>query len=116
MSDLRSKIIRLAHANPELRPHLLPILTSAVRVAGRLPLPDLEKGDTMKGAKAYMSLLRTQILSGSEPDSPAREALIDEAKRNVSNAALFFRSNRGVEKYYRDELKALKELMSMPKQ
>jgi hypothetical protein len=26
MSDLRNKIIRLAHANPELRPHLLPLL------------------------------------------------------------------------------------------
>ena len=29
MTDpLRSKLIRLAHANPELRPHLLPILTA----------------------------------------------------------------------------------------
>jgi len=26
MSDLRSKIIRLAHQNPELRPHLLPLV------------------------------------------------------------------------------------------
>jgi len=26
MPDLRSNLIRLAHANPELRPHLLPIL------------------------------------------------------------------------------------------
>ena len=31
MSDqaLRSKIIRLAHANPALRPHLLPLVTAA---------------------------------------------------------------------------------------
>lgn len=29
MSDLRSKVIRLAHANPALRPHLLPLLKSA---------------------------------------------------------------------------------------
>jgi hypothetical protein len=30
MSDLRSKIIRLAHANPELRKDLLPLLKEAV--------------------------------------------------------------------------------------
>jgi hypothetical protein len=29
MSSLRSKVIRLAHANPELRPHLLPLLKEA---------------------------------------------------------------------------------------
>ncbi len=29
MSSLRSKVIRLAHANPELRPHLLPLLKDA---------------------------------------------------------------------------------------
>jgi hypothetical protein len=33
MSDLRSKIIRLAHQNPELRPHLLPLVT---KTAGRI--------------------------------------------------------------------------------
>jgi len=29
MSDLRSKVIRLAHAKPSLRPHLLPLLKTA---------------------------------------------------------------------------------------
>lgn len=29
MTNLRSKVIRLAHANPELRPHLLPLLKEA---------------------------------------------------------------------------------------
>lgn len=29
MTDLRSKLIRLAHENPDLRPHLLPILKEA---------------------------------------------------------------------------------------
>jgi hypothetical protein len=34
MSDnLRSKVIRLAHQNPELRPHLLPLLVGNGRVA-----------------------------------------------------------------------------------
>jgi len=31
MSDLRSKIIRLAHVSPELRPHLLPLLKEGGR-------------------------------------------------------------------------------------
>lgn len=36
MSDLRSKVIRLAHARPDLRPALLPLLKeSAPRVAGK---------------------------------------------------------------------------------
>ena len=29
MTDLRSKLIRLAHQNPELRPHILPLLKTA---------------------------------------------------------------------------------------
>jgi len=33
VSDLRSRIIRMAHTNPELRPHLLPLVSE--RVAGR---------------------------------------------------------------------------------
>lgn len=37
MSDpLRSKIIRLAHANPELRPHLLPLLAKTARLEGKM--------------------------------------------------------------------------------
>lgn len=40
MSDLRSKVIRLAHANPALRPHLLPLLTKVAYSlnAGTVPL------------------------------------------------------------------------------
>lgn len=30
--DLRSKVIRLAHENPSLRPHLLPLLTGDDRI------------------------------------------------------------------------------------
>jgi hypothetical protein len=33
MSDLRSKVIRLAHTKPELRPHLLPLLTQSKQAA-----------------------------------------------------------------------------------
>jgi len=31
--DLRSQVIKLAHANPELRPHLLPLLEQTEKVA-----------------------------------------------------------------------------------
>jgi len=34
MSDLRSRLVRLAHADPSLRPHLLPILASTEKRAG----------------------------------------------------------------------------------
>lgn len=42
MSDLRSKIIRLAHQQPALRPHLLPLLKEAASkvAAGPLSWPD----------------------------------------------------------------------------
>jgi hypothetical protein len=42
MDTLRSKVIRLAHGNPELRPHLLPLLKTASRSLDQLRA-DLEK-------------------------------------------------------------------------
>lgn len=47
MSDLRSKIVRLAHARPDLRPHLLPLVTD--RVAGRgIPFHGLPAADDLR--------------------------------------------------------------------
>ena len=46
MSSLRSEVIRLAHANPALRPHLLPLLKSAAWASPNdapKPLQDLLK-------------------------------------------------------------------------
>jgi hypothetical protein len=40
MSNLRSKVIRLAHQNPELRPHLLPLL---MKTAMEFPTEDARK-------------------------------------------------------------------------
>lgn len=43
---LRSRLIRLAHSNPELRPHLLPLLTASHDVEGwgpDLALPEVQK-------------------------------------------------------------------------
>lgn len=41
--ELRSKLIRLAHANPDLRPHLLPLLEKEAR--GDLGTDCYEEGD-----------------------------------------------------------------------
>ena len=47
MSDLRSKIVRLAHARPDLRPHLLPLVTD--RVAGRgVAIDDLPEAEELR--------------------------------------------------------------------
>lgn len=40
MSDLRSRLIRLAHTNPELRPHLLPLVADVGRTAAWENLPE----------------------------------------------------------------------------
>jgi len=39
MNDLRKKLIRLAHANPDLRPRLLPLLKKGSK---HVPPPDAE--------------------------------------------------------------------------
>ena len=52
-TDLRSKVIRLAHSKPELRTHLLPLLTttssSSSRKADSLPAPAKEIEAKYKG-------------------------------------------------------------------
>lgn len=58
MSDLRSKIIRLAHQNPEMRPHLLPLVKKArwdvVRAAEKLD----SRMDAMRD-RQFADLLKT---------------------------------------------------------
>jgi hypothetical protein len=53
MSTLRAKIIRLAHAKPELRPHLLPLVSreAAFRLPGQLGDRYSEKGDVKWGRR-----------------------------------------------------------------
>jgi len=49
MSELRKRVIRLAHSQPELRPHLLPLLKEAQ--GGRpVPLTEDELYDVMEGS------------------------------------------------------------------
>lgn len=60
--ELRSKLIRLAHANPDLRPHLLPLLekeargdlgTDCYKQTKRPRDPDYEPKDTAGDGTCY---------------------------------------------------------------
>ena len=55
MPDLRSDLIRLAHANPELRPHLLPLLRQGSGTARTAAVA----GDSIEGhiGKAFTAIL-----------------------------------------------------------
>lgn len=59
MSALRSSLIRLAHANPTLRPHLIPLLAGDPRVAAKKLSPF---------AQAYFKLWREKGGMGDESD------------------------------------------------
>jgi len=85
MSDLRSRIIRLAHSRPDLRPALLPLLKeSASRVAGKphkwlLDNPEANRlfnqilGEVRKTDwEPYLVALSLEILENSEIDDLPR--------------------------------------------
>lgn len=63
MTTLRAKIIRLAHQNPNLRPHILPLLKEAtVKVASKKPLYGHDSMATAYVVDDYpYGSLRTQI-------------------------------------------------------
>lgn len=63
MTTLRTKIIRLAHQNPALRPHLLPLLKeAALKVASKKPLYGHDKMDNAYVVDDYpYGSLRTKI-------------------------------------------------------
>lgn len=60
MSDLRNKLIRLAHKQPALRPDLLPLLASDQRIARRIYIESIQ--DAAQGAKVLASLLHQIII------------------------------------------------------
>lgn len=50
MTTLRSKLIRLANKNPQLRPHLLPLLNEGARYAAPSP-----RGEAQKALMEYLN-------------------------------------------------------------
>lgn len=72
MSPLRAKLVRLAHANPGLRPHLLPVLTA--RTGPEATLRDLQIA--LEVASGYLDALARDV---------ARDPAL-EARRSVQRA------------------------------
>ena len=66
MSDsiLRSKLIRLAHANPKMRAHLLPLLKKAARF--KLDAPDPRLSQRTKAAEGKMFAERAKAVQRLE--------------------------------------------------
>ena len=72
---LRSKLIRLAHTNPEIRPHLLPLLTKEARLRkgpGGL-LFDYGRGFSVR--EDHPMVYDAYILMDNGPKRPYRAAL-----------------------------------------
>lgn len=76
MSNLRSKMIRLAHEQPELRPYLLPLLKEGGRTAYWTPLPDDETDFGYKGPTAHREGLRVAAII---------KAAFNETRANASD-------------------------------
>ena len=68
-NSLRSKVIRLAHANPSLRPHLLPLLKTAAEAT---PYPQLRA--TLRGLKENDRV--EVIFQPRSPTSPPEKRVV----------------------------------------
>ena len=63
MSTLRNKVIRLAHAKPELRPHLLPLVSTGKQAGGpdidnEMVIQDSRRGYEVSCEGAYIGEFR----------------------------------------------------------
>jgi len=83
MSDLRSRIVRLAHARPELRPHLLPLVEGSKQAASGVPsvAVDLLVG-YLRALKLESAGVELGLLDVVRPGLRANKSLIDVALFN----------------------------------
>ena len=95
MSDLRSKLIRLAHENPALRPHLLPILRSKTAAAANWLLPILERNlrELYKDLQGHIKLLEKSPASKDEPGAVVPTLIRDLKKLALDLDRLVGRSS-----------------------
>lgn len=88
MSDLRSKVIRLAHQNPELRPHLLPLLQDGRTAADHLAALVQPKGygDPMYEGNAMAVPLTWGVTKTMDPHDVSKfiEPLFEKANNGVA--------------------------------
>jgi hypothetical protein len=58
-SNLRAGLIRLAHANPELRPHLLPLLKEAAKAPVKMEARLIQINDRVKDFDGSFRVVKT---------------------------------------------------------
>lgn len=80
MRDLRSKIIRLAHQQPDLRPHLLPLLKSAALPNGTV--------------QTFLMVLRSKI---TQYDKRVSAIEAKKGRVNIYRLSLLLRAAEQVE-------------------
>ena len=76
---LRKAVIRLAHAQPELRPHLLPILKEAGKVTSLSMVKDIERkglADKRAAKEAYAAAIRETDAANEKARKDFSDALV----------------------------------------
>lgn len=91
MSTLRSKLIRLAHTNPEHRDLLLPILKKSHPILNRDQLVE-ELGELLKVMVGSLSNL--QELMRIVPKAGAAQAALDAIHKDISSVVATIRTSR----------------------
>tara|TARA_B110000503_G_C7010686_1_gene355541 strand:+ start:382 stop:819 length:438 start_codon:yes stop_codon:yes gene_type:complete len=70
--DLRAKIIRLAHSKPELRSHLLPLLSNNREIKASSAVREIKDArseiDRTEGILAYLNNIRFHLFENDEGD------------------------------------------------
>jgi hypothetical protein len=67
--------------------------------------------NTKRGAQKWITSLRMYILGDSEPSSPQRRKLIDEALSNIKYASFLFRKRSALVSFYSQESQRLRDLI-----
>lgn len=105
MSDLRSRVIRLAHANPELRPALLPLLKEAAA-----PGDEVARSGTAKSIAKEIGWAAARLESMGTSDyipDPYRDAAkISPDFRKVEDAyrSTWLKKDRAYRKMIQNEI------------
>jgi len=126
MSDasLRKNLIKLAHDKPELRPHLLPLITEGSRTAKKVTMKDLKKdmaaaqrvfkslqSANQKAEDKYGEVFDYMEDAGSKPSyynlpKAKATAMIKDAQEQVMTLGMeWLKSNRKAEKKMVDAIR-----------
>jgi len=96
--NLRSKLIRVAADNRDLRPTILPVLRTATVNEDDIFSPLTSDINTKKGMDAWVILMRMYTYD-TDPGSPERLRKMEEAKKSLSYAGFLLRK-RPIGKLY----------------